>query len=44
MDADSYKEAIEYELLTQAIYKTILANDGVNAVKVQHNVSLTGHS
>ncbi|MGA9213755.1 MAG: restriction endonuclease, partial [Methylocella sp.] len=44
MDADSYKEAIEYELLTQAIYKTILANDGVNTVKVRHNVSLTGHS
>ena len=44
MDADMYAEAIEYELLTQAIYKDILAREGVNTVNVQHNVSIAGRS
>lgn len=44
MDADTYKEAIEYELLTQAVYQTILEQDGVTNVNVQHNVSLKGRS
>ena len=44
MDADLYKEAIEYERLTQAIYQEILAKEGVNTVKVEHNVSLAGRS
>jgi hypothetical protein len=44
MDADLYKEAIEYELLTQIIYQAILAKDGINNIKVQHNVSLAGRS
>jgi hypothetical protein len=42
MDAELYKEAIEYELLTQAIYQAIHQKEGINTVKVQHKVSLTG--
>ncbi len=44
MDAQTYKEAIEYELLTQVVYKAILAKEGVNTIDVQHNTSLTGRS
>jgi hypothetical protein len=44
MDADLYKEAIEYELLTQAIYQEILAKQGITNIKVQHNISIEGRS
>lgn len=44
MDAEMYAEAIEYELLTQAIYKDILAREGVSTANVQHNVSIAGRS
>jgi len=44
MDAEMYAEAIEYELLTQAVYKVILAREEVNKVDVQHNVSIAGRS
>ena len=44
MDADLYKEAIEYELLTQAIYQEILAKEGITNIKVQHNISVEGRS
>lgn len=44
MDAQTYKEAIEYELLTQAVYKAILSKEGVSTIDVKHNVSLTGRS
>lgn len=44
MDAETYKEAIEYELLTQTVYQAILNQDGVTNVNVQHNVSLKGRS
>lgn len=44
MDAQAYKEAIAYELLTQVVYKAILAKEGINTINVQHNVSLTGRS
>lgn len=39
-----YAEAIEYELLTQAIYSDILSREGVNTANVQHNVSISGRS
>ncbi|GKS73305.1 hypothetical protein AVME950_00435 [Acidovorax sp. SUPP950] len=44
MDANLYAEAIEYELLTQAIYQAILAEEGNRTVSVQHNVSIAGRS
>jgi hypothetical protein len=44
MDADLYREAIEYELLARAIYQAIHEKEGINTVKVQHNVSLAGRS
>jgi hypothetical protein len=43
MDAETYREAIEYEKLTQAIYQAILAKEGQN-IAVQHNVPLAGRS
>lgn len=39
-----YAAAIEYELLTQAIYKEILIREGVSTANVQHNVSIAGRS
>jgi hypothetical protein len=44
VDAGMYAEAIEYELLTQAIYRDILAREGVSTANVQHNVSIAGRS
>ncbi|OQW66505.1 MAG: hypothetical protein BVN28_00670 [Nitrospira sp. ST-bin4] len=44
MDAETYKEAIEYELLTRVVYEAILKQDGVTNVNVQHNVPLKGRS
>lgn len=44
MNAEMYAEAIEYELLTQAIYRDILAREGVSTANVQHNVSIAGRS
>jgi hypothetical protein len=44
MDAELYKEAIEYELLTQSIYNEIMAKEGVANVDVQHNISIQGRS
>lgn len=44
MDAEMYKEAIEYEMLARAIYEAILQREGVNNVNVQHNVQLAGRS
>ncbi|MDX2125105.1 MAG: restriction endonuclease [Aeromonas hydrophila] len=44
MDATMYAEAIEYELLTQAIYKDILAREGGNTIDVKHNTSIVGRS
>ncbi|WP_315384449.1 restriction endonuclease [Microvirgula aerodenitrificans] len=44
MDKGMYAEAIEYELLTQAIYRDILAREGVSTANVQHNVSIVGRS
>lgn len=44
MDAKMYVEAIEYELLTQAIYTDILAREGISTANVQHNVSIAGRS
>lgn len=44
MDATTYAEAIEYELLTQATYNAILAREGVQTVTVEHNVNIKGRS
>lgn len=44
MDSEIYKQAIEYELLTKAVYEAILAQDGVSNISVKHNVSVTGRS
>lgn len=44
MDAETYKAAIEYELLTQAVYKAILAKEGAETIDVRHNVSIVGRS
>lgn len=44
MDADLYKEAIDYELLTRSIYQEILDRDGTNTIDIKHNVSLCGRS
>lgn len=44
MDAKIYREAIEYELLTRVVSEAILRQEGVDNVKVEHNVSLTGRS
>lgn len=44
MDADTYREAIEYELLTRAIYESVLQQDGVENVEVKHNVQVAGRS
>ncbi len=43
MNADLFAEALEYELLTQAIYQAILRRDGHN-IDVQHDVKLPGKS
>lgn len=43
MNAKAFHEAIEYERLTQAIYQTILHNEGEN-IAVEHNVEKAGRS
>ena len=44
MDAATYRKAIEYELLTRAIYESVLHQEGVRNVEVKHNVDLVGRS
>ena len=44
MNAEIYREAIEYELLTQSVYQAILNQDGIPNIDVKHNISLKGHS
>lgn len=44
MCGDLYREAIEYEMLTQKIYQEILNKEGVENIEVQHNMSLLGRS
>lgn len=44
MDNEIYKAAIEYEILTQAVYKAILAKEGTGTINVHHNVSIAGRS
>lgn len=44
MNADIYADAIQYELLTQAIYQDLLAREGDRSVEVKHNVSRPGRS
>jgi hypothetical protein len=44
MDAKQYKDAIEYEKLTQAIYQAILREEGIDNIIVEHNVNIKGRS
>lgn len=44
MKKDEYKDAIEYEKLTQHIYQCILNRDGYQNINVMHNTSITGKS
>lgn len=44
MNADTYREAIEYELLTQGIYESVLRQDGAENVEVKHNLQVAGRS
>jgi len=44
MDADLFAAAIEYELLTQAIYQTILLEEGERNIEVKHNLPVAGRS
>lgn len=44
MDAQLYKEAIEYELLVQVVYQAILQQEGVENIEVQHNTPIRGRS
>jgi len=37
MDANLFAAAIEYEQLTQAIYQTILREEGEKSIEVKHN-------
>jgi hypothetical protein len=39
-----FSEAIEYEKITQTIYQNILKTEGVNNIKVEHNVDIPGRS
>jgi len=43
MDADLFKESVEYERLTQSVYQAIVKQEGHN-IDVQHNVSVPGKS
>lgn len=44
MDMDLYKDAIQYEQLTQSIYQAILQNESSNNIQVEHNVGVIGRS
>ncbi|MBB3004013.1 hypothetical protein FHX57_006392 [Paraburkholderia tropica] len=44
MDANLYKESIDYELLTKSIYQEILSREGAGTIDVKHNISLAGRS
>jgi hypothetical protein len=44
MDADTYAQAVQYEQLTQIIYKELLALEGDLATEVAHNQAVKGKS
>ncbi|GAI09384.1 unnamed protein product, partial [marine sediment metagenome] len=44
MDSKLYKDSVEYEKLTQAIYQSILLDEGLEKISVEYNGSLTGRS
>lgn len=44
MNNDLYKNSVEYEKLTQAIYQSVLNDQGLEKIRVEHSVSLKGHS
>lgn len=43
MDSELFKESVEYERLTQAVYQAILRKEGQN-IEVVHNQDVTGKS
>ncbi|MEW6265857.1 MAG: restriction endonuclease [Thermodesulfobacteriota bacterium] len=44
MDAELYRESIQYERLTQSIYQAILKREGVNNITVERDVNIKGRS
>lgn len=44
MDADTYAQAIQYEQLTQSVYKQILEREGDRSTEVAHNKNVRGRS
>lgn len=44
MDVNTYKNAIEYEQLTQSIYQAIVTKEAVHNIKVEHDVKVIGCS
>jgi len=44
MDSELYKDSVEYEKLTQVIYQSILNNEGLERISVQHDEDLIGRS
>ncbi len=44
MNEELYLASVEYEKLTQAVYQAILAEEGVDGVKVDHDLDITGKS
>lgn len=44
MDAKTYQEAIEYELLTKAVYQGLLDEQYPGTITVQNNIDIVGRS
>ncbi len=44
MNADLYKQSIDYEKLTQMVYQLLLEQEGVITIQVEHNVTVMGRS
>ncbi|MEW6360079.1 MAG: restriction endonuclease [Planctomycetota bacterium] len=44
MNKDLYQSAIEYELLTKAVYEEVLRTEGVSTVEVRHDTFIKGRS
>jgi len=44
MNAKLYAASVDYEKLTQAVYQSILAQEGVDGIKVDHDVGIAGKS
>lgn len=44
MDAEIYAESVEYELLTQSVYRAILRREGDERIAVEHDSDIVGRS